>query len=68
MRMGLPCVVVSDNGREFDNKLNDEICKTLGIKRRLITPYHPQVGTQVHMPYLRVKFFYNRKCAWIVTF
>ncbi|KAL5515510.1 hypothetical protein EMCRGX_G000684 [Ephydatia muelleri] len=42
MRMGLPRVVVSDNGREFDNKLNDEICKTLGIKRRLITPYHPQ--------------------------
>eukprot|EP00731_Ephydatia_muelleri_P016134 Em0009g558a len=37
MRMGLPHVVVSDNGREFDNKLNDEICKTLGI-----TPYHPQ--------------------------
>ena len=42
---GLHGVVVSDNGREFDNKLNDEICKTLGIKRRFITPYHPQVGT-----------------------
>ena len=42
------CCVMSDNGREFDNKLNDEICKTLGIKRRFITPYHPQVGTQVH--------------------
>ena len=51
MRMGLPCVVMSDNGREFDN---DEIFKTLGIKRRFITPYHPQVGTQVSMHFVRV--------------
>ena len=46
MRMGLPRVVVSDNGRQFDNKLNDEICIRLKIKRRFIPPYHSQVGTQ----------------------
>ena len=46
MCIGLPRVVVTNNGREFDNKRNDEICKRLGIKRRFITTYHPQVGTQ----------------------
>ena len=43
MRMGIPQVVVSDQGREFNNALNDELAKTLGISRRLTTPYHPQV-------------------------
>ena len=54
MRMGLPRVVVFDNGREFDNKLNSEIFKTLGIKRWFITPYHPQVGTQVSVHFVKV--------------
>ena len=43
MRMGIPQVVVSDQGREFNNALNDELAVTLGISRRLTTPYHPQV-------------------------
>ena len=43
MRMGLPNVILSDNGREFNNKLDDLLSDLLGIKRRLTTPYHPQV-------------------------
>ena len=43
MRMGLPNVIISDNGREFDNKLDKRLANLLGIKRRLTTPYHPQV-------------------------
>ena len=43
MRMGLPCVLLSDNGSEFCNELNNQLAKMLGIKRRLTTPYHPQV-------------------------
>lgn len=43
MRMGLPHVLLSDNGSEFCNELNDRLAKMLGIKRRLTTPYHPQV-------------------------
>ena len=43
MRMGLPCVLLSDNGSEFCNELNDQLAKMLSIKRRLTTPYHPQV-------------------------
>ena len=38
MRMGLPCVLLSDNGSEFCNELNDQLAKMLGIKRRLTTP------------------------------
>ncbi|KAL5502451.1 hypothetical protein EMCRGX_G009227 [Ephydatia muelleri] len=42
MRMGLPRVLLSDNGSEFCNALNDQLSEMLGIKRRLTTPYHPQ--------------------------
>ena len=43
MRMGLPQVVVSDQGREFNNQLDTEMMTLLGINRRLTTAYHPQV-------------------------
>ncbi|KAL5506012.1 hypothetical protein EMCRGX_G007571 [Ephydatia muelleri] len=43
MRMGLPLVMLSDNGSEFCNALNDQLSEMLGIKRRLTTPYHPQL-------------------------
>ena len=45
MRMGLPHVILSDNGKEFNNRLDDLLSELLGIKRRLTTPYHPQVTT-----------------------
>ena len=44
MRMGLPRVIISDNGKEFDNKLLDkQLMKLLGIEHRLTIAYHPQV-------------------------
>ena len=43
MTMGLPQVVTSDQGKEFVNKLNDDLMKLLGIKHCLTTAYHPQV-------------------------
>ena len=43
MQMGLPRVLLSDNGSEFCNALNDQLSEMLGIKRRLTTPYHSQV-------------------------
>ena len=43
MRMGLCKVVTSDQGKEFNNALNKELMKKLGIDHRLTTPYHPQV-------------------------
>ena len=49
MRLGLPRVILSDNGREFNNCLDQCLAKLLGILRRLTTPYHPQAshGNQV---------------------
>ena len=43
MRMGLPQVLTTDQGKEFRNQLNEELMKSLGIKHRLTTAYHPQV-------------------------
>eukprot|EP00731_Ephydatia_muelleri_P021358 Em0013g1085a len=40
--MGVPRVLLSDNGTEFCNELNDTLNEVLGIKKRLTTPYHPQ--------------------------
>eukprot|EP00731_Ephydatia_muelleri_P000823 Em0001g823a len=47
MRMELPRVLLSDNGSEFCNALNDQLSEMLGIKRRLTTPYHPQQPFQL---------------------
>ena len=44
MRMGLPHVLTTDQGREFNNQLNKELMKRLGVKHRLTTAYHPQVA------------------------
>ena len=46
MRMGIPKVVTSDQGTEFNNQLNEEFMRLLNniIDHRLSTPYHPQVS------------------------
>ena len=51
---GLPCVLLSDNGSEFCNALNDQLSEMLGIKRRLTTPYHPQVCSMNEYTYKNV--------------
>ena len=48
MRMGLPQIIVSDNGGEFNNGLEQHLNQLLGIKHRLTTPYHPQVSYITH--------------------
>ncbi len=48
MRFGLPKVVTSDQGREFNNELNTELMELLGIDYRLTTPYHPQSVQILH--------------------
>lgn len=42
--MGLPSVITTDQGKEFNNQLNTEFAKTFNIKHRLTTPYHPQAN------------------------
>uniref|UniRef100_A0A9J8BA27 Integrase catalytic domain-containing protein n=1 Tax=Cyprinus carpio carpio TaxID=630221 RepID=A0A9J8BA27_CYPCA len=38
----VPKQILTDQGREFVNTINTEVCKKLGIKRSLCAPYHPQ--------------------------
>ena len=47
MRMGIPKILTTDQGREFKNALNDELMKSLNIKH-LTTAYHPQVHIYNH--------------------
>ena len=49
MHMGIPRVIVSDNGKEFDNQLNADITSLLRIQHHLITPYHPQVSWVIYI-------------------
>ena len=45
MRMGIPRLLKSDNGKELKNELDAELIKLLGMRRIFTTPYHPQAGT-----------------------
>ncbi len=49
MRMGLPKLLTTDQGKEFKNKLDKEMMSLLGVKRHLVTPYHPQVNYTTEM-------------------
>jgi len=41
--MGLPQVIISDQGSGFNNQLDRSLSELLGIKQKLTPPYHPQV-------------------------
>ena len=43
IRMGIPRVITTDQGSEFNNKLNQKLMSELQIDHRLTTAYHPQV-------------------------
>ena len=36
--------IITDQGREFVNSLNDKLCDLLDIKHKLTSPYHPQAN------------------------
>jgi transposase InsO family protein len=48
-RHGLPLEIVSDNGKEFCNKIVDTILKLMGIEKSHKTPYHPQTNAQAEV-------------------
>lgn len=43
MQFGIPKVITTDQGSEFNNNLDRNMMKMLNINHRLTTPYHPQV-------------------------
>ena len=45
-RFGVPNVLISDNGLQFDSKAFRKYCSGLGIKNRYSTPAYPQGNGQ----------------------
>ena len=43
-RYGCTEIIISDQGREFVNKLNQFLFKKLGTEQRISTAYHPQTN------------------------
>ena len=69
MRMGIPKLVTSDQGSEFNNKLNAELMKKLNIKHILTTAYHPQANGlderfNQTLQGMLVKFIEEKKDSW----
>ena len=48
-RYGIPRVLVSDNGKGFDNSAFRDFCSELGIKNHYSSPAHPQANGQVEV-------------------
>ncbi|KAL1250517.1 hypothetical protein QQF64_018313 [Cirrhinus molitorella] len=43
-RFGAPKRILTDQGTEFVNQMNRELCGFLSVERRLCAPYHPQTN------------------------
>jgi transposase InsO family protein len=48
-RYGVPLELITDQGREFVNKLSDEIFKLLGLQHHTTTARHPQCNAQAEV-------------------
>ena len=48
-RYGIPRVLVSNNGKQFDNSAFKDFCSELGIKNHYSSPAHPQANGQVEV-------------------
>ena len=53
-RLGFPAIIISDQGREFNNKVVDEICKIIGMDHRQTSAYHPQTNGLTGTMYIMV--------------
>uniref|UniRef100_A0A2N9F1B5 Uncharacterized protein n=1 Tax=Fagus sylvatica TaxID=28930 RepID=A0A2N9F1B5_FAGSY len=48
-RFGIPRVLISDNGKQFDNGPFRELCAQLNIRNHYSSPRHPQANGQVEV-------------------
>ena len=48
-KFGIPRVLVSDNGKQFDNDSSRDFCSQLGIRNHYSSPAHSQANGQVEV-------------------
>ena len=48
-KFGIPRILVSNNGKQFDNSAFKDFCLELGIKNHYSSPVHPQANGQVEV-------------------
>ena len=48
-RFGVPRVLVSDNGQQFDNAFFKDFCEHFGIQNHYSSPAHPQANGQAEV-------------------
>ena len=48
-RFGIPRVLISDNGKQFDNDSFWDFCLLLGIRNHYSSPAHPQANGHVEV-------------------
>ncbi|KAL4360559.1 hypothetical protein GQ457_04G022110 [Hibiscus cannabinus] len=54
-RFGTPRVIISDEGRHFDNRIIAVALRKLGINHKLSTAYHPQTNGQAEVSNREIK-------------
>ncbi len=57
---GIPRKIVTDNGREFDNELSDELNKYLGLRKITVLAYNPQANGIAEQAVKRAKLLLER--------
>ena len=48
-RFGVPHVIISDNGKQFDNPKFQKFCQDFGVKNLYSFPRHPQANGQTEV-------------------
>ena len=48
-RFRIPRVLISDNGKQFNNNAYRDFCSELGVKNHYSSPAHPQANGQVEV-------------------
>ena len=59
LRFGMPLVIHSDQGREFENGLMKSLCNLLGCTKTRTAPYHPESDGMIKR--------FNRTCLMMLS-
>ncbi len=54
-RHGRPHIAISDQGKNIDGQVVNDLCKKLGIEKRRSSPYHPEGNGQAERSVQSIK-------------